>query len=859
MAGPQIVRGISVALLILCGPLHSKAQSVWNGAGNNDNWTTAQNWVGGTAPSSGSNAWIRLQGTVRPTPLVDLNTPWVLNRLEFENHASGAPNSFILSGNQLSFQGTGPTIYNYAGSGQTINNDIDLPQSDLTLDSLTGKSITFNGHISGSGGLRIALQAIINSSNTYQGTTTIGITPETGQIILTHPQGLGSTVGGTIMQGSSSILLSGGITVDPEPLSLTANGYGNGLVNYSGNNTWTGNITVVGGGGISSKNAGETFTITGAIDGGNAGLQVGGAGDIIISGPITNMPSKSFDKYGTGTLTLNGTNTMASILVEDGAFVVPNQKAVPSNAYIQLNPNTGNYYINAYPTLRIQEDLTIRGLRGVPSGAAGMPIVDLGSNNLTINLDSGFASFGGNFLGTGSLIKSGVGVLELAVLNQYSGKIFINGGAVRIYQDSDLGSVPETPTERLILNGGSLEALSYNSVILDANRIIRLEGAGQLTSYLNTSNSFNVLGQITGPGALSTTGPLIRLSNLNNDYSGGTNLLSGILQFDNLGSIGGSGPNVSIASGAIAAAGYPIDQTFLSRIDPTSQGIVGLSVTSGNNLDFGVAGLTSIYLGAVGTQTFSGTLAPANGVYRLGGSTGTLELTKPNAISGAASLLVGYLPTSSGTIILSGDNYLAGNVTVDSGTLKVNGATLGFAETDVKATLLLANGTLTGSKVTVHQNGLLTGCGTINAELVNDGKVSVNCGDLRVNGNVTNNGTMIIYGGGALFANQSFINNGVLDLLTSPNTALPPGFVNNGTVVYFGDVKTRSTSMSGTLFTLVVQSFSGHNYQLQRSPILPATNWVNVGIAKPGTGSDLVLTDNSAVGSRMFYRVQVSP
>ena len=202
---------------------------------------------------------------------------------------------------------------------------------------------------------------------------------------------------------------------------------------------------------------------------------------------------------------------------------------------------------------------------------------------------------------------------------------------------------------------------------------------------------------------------------------------------------------------------------------------------------------------------------------------------------------------------------MAGNVTVDSGTLKVNGATLGFAETDVKATLLLASGTLTGSKITVHQSGLLTGCGTINADLVNDGKVSVNCGDLSVNGNVTNNGTMIIYGSGTLFANQSFINNGVLDLLTSPNTVLPPGFVNNGTVVYFGDVKTRSTSMSGTHFTLVVQSFSGHNYQLQRSPILPATNWVNVGTAKPGTGSDLVLTDNSAFGSRMFYRVQVSP
>jgi fibronectin-binding autotransporter adhesin len=855
MTGTPAVRSTFVVLSILAGPLHSEAQ-IWSGAGSNDKWTTPQNWSEGIAPLSSPTVAVVFQGTVRPTPFVDTNAPWVLNRIEFQSQANPAANIFTLSGNQLSFQGAMPRIYNYSSAGQIINNDIDVPTSDLQLKALAGSRITLNGHVSGAGGLLISTEVQLGNENTYQGTTEAGISSITGHILLTHPKGLGSTNAGTIVHVSSNLRVAGGITVDPEPLSLTANGWGEGLVNYSGNNTWTGNIIIVGHGAIFSKNPGETFNITGAIDGGNAGLQVGGPGDIVISGSISGMPNSYLSKYGTGTLTLTGANAMNAIDVADGVLVVMTQQAVAPSAYVQLNPNTGNVNINAYPTLRIQEDMTIGGLAG-DYVSGGIAMVDLGSHNLTIDQNF-FASFGGQVLGTGSLIKSGAGVLALTIINQYAGVISINGGGLRIFQDSDLGAVPPVPTEKITMSGGGrLEALSYYSVVLDANRTIRLVGTGELTSYLASSNSFIVPGQITGPGTLKTRGPLVRLSNANNNYSGGTTVQSGVLQFDSSGSIGGTGPNVLITYGAVATAAYPIDQNFLGRIDPTSPGTVGLNAQDGNDLDFGAAGLTSAYFGALGGQIFRGTLGAASGLYRLGGCSGVLELTKRNALSGSAWLLVEYATGATGTVMLSNDNTLNARVLVQNGTLKVNGSTLAFTEADDWGTINLANATLTGTTVTVEQTGYLTGCGTINADLVNNGQVSVNCGDLVVNGNITNNGTMSLYGGTVLIANGSFVNNGVLDLLTSPNTVLPPGFVNNGTVIQFGQAKVQSISRAGSTFTMVVQSLSGHNYQLQRSPILPAANWQNVGTAKPGTGADISLTDSST--GRMFYRLQISP
>ena len=100
---------------------------------------------------------------------------------------------------------------------------------------------------------------------------------------------------------------------------------------------------------------------------------------------------------------------------------------------------------------------------------------------------------------------------------------------------------------------------------------------------------------------------------------------------------------------------------------------------------------------------------------------------------------------------------------------------------------LLAQGT-----ATINGGAALT----VNGDFENDGTLTIS-GDTNLiinvpvddSGSFVNNGTMTIDGGSALIVNMpgdgsgSFVNNGLLDIMDSPQTALPTGYVNNGTIL----------------------------------------------------------------------------
>jgi autotransporter-associated beta strand protein len=131
-------------------------------------------------------------------------------------------------------------------------------------------------------------------------------------------------------------------------------------------------------------------------------------------------------------------------------------------------------------------------------------------------------------------------------------------------------------------------------------------------------------------------------------------------------------------------------------------------------------------------------------------------------------------------------------------------------------------------------------------------------GSLSVGGNITNNGLFKISGTPALAPSGSFINNGVLDLINGPSS-LPPNFVNNGSVLNAGSVTVQQAAISGNTFSLSIQSYLQHNYQLQRAASLINPSWTNVGSSQAGTGSALNFADPTATDTQGFYRVLVSP
>jgi hypothetical protein len=67
-----------------------------------------------------------------------------------------------------------------------------------------------------------------------------------------------------------------------------------------------------------------------------------------------------------------------------------------------------------------------------------------------------------------------------------------------------------------------------------------------------------------------------------------------------------------------------------------------------------------------------------------------------------------------------------------------------------------------------------------------------------------------------------------------------------------------SATQSGGTFSLTIQGYDGHTYQLQRSATLNGANWQNLGTPQDGVGDPLTFTDSNS-GSQNFYRILVSP
>src|SRR5262249_19053162 len=105
----------------------------------------------------------------------------------------------------------------------------------------------------------------------------------------------------------AALQVQGGITVDAEPLTLNGTGISasGALRNVSGNNTWSGNITLASASSIGSS--ANTITVTGNINNSGFLLTVTGAASTTFSGAGVLSGAGGLTKNGGGTLTLSGT------------------------------------------------------------------------------------------------------------------------------------------------------------------------------------------------------------------------------------------------------------------------------------------------------------------------------------------------------------------------------------------------------------------------------------------------------------------------------------------------------------------------------------------------------------------------
>ncbi len=313
-----------------------------------------------------------------------------------------------------------------------------------------------------------------------------------------------------------------------------------------------------------------------------------------------------------------------------------------------------------------------------------------------------------------SLTKDGAGTLELSEDNGYTGETTVKGGTLLLTHFNGTG------------NGKS-------AVVVNA--------PGTLALDFQFGNETDYDRQITGDGKVVKQGDsTVKLTNIANDYKGGTEIREGILQFDD-GKVFGSAPNVpytvSFSGGTLQntsqttlTQAVSVGKNHYARFDTP----VDLTVSGGIS---GVGGLTKT---GVGTLTLSGT-NPYEGETRF--EEGAVEISRWDNIG------KGRLVFDGGSFLNTGiDVTLSNNVSLESGH---SGIITGSAGSG-----LTLSGTISGEG-TLVKNGDASSTLTLNG--VNDysGGTLINAGTLEIARKESLGTGTVTFAGGTLRNTQEIL------------------------------------------------------------------------------------------------------
>ena len=573
------------------------------------NLTVLNGFTGGITANAGGTLWLFSAGTGSP---------------EFNNAYGPTSNTITLNG------GTILASYSTANDRTMTDHAILVGAGGGTIEVA---ATSYNNFVeSGQHQLRLAT----TTGSTFTGSTT-----------------LTKNGGGRLTLNSNSAAFSGAWVVNNG--TLEASGGTGKLGDGSGTNT----ITINGGNLAINGVYGQAFTLNG---GAISSITNAGTAPALLNGTV-NVTADSH-------LFLNDYHqdagvakqiSIAGVLSGSAALNVEvNRVGTDVNSGVVVLQNTGNTYngiITVGKNLRLQSNAS----GGVGSTLSTANIV-LAGGHLQLR-DNGAGSNGTLAYGNNVSVITPTGLLNNGDL----------AGTATLNADRSSGA-----------NTGN--TIQLGALAIGAHTLDVTGGNGYGVSFgglttLSDAPTFNV-----------TTAPLALLGGVDGDFSlvkNGTGLLTigggwtnaptaiatvnaGTLQFNSTASLPGTGANITVAAGATLAAGFAIDQAFFGRIaTPANAIIAALAADSANNLDFGAAGLTAARLGAVGSATFSGTLTPSGGVYRLGGGNAghVLTLSGTNALTGANTLDVGSSGGPTGVVALTGSNDFVGNITLTGGEL----------------------------------------------------------------------------------------------------------------------------------------------------------------------------------------------
>jgi autotransporter-associated beta strand protein len=480
------------------------------------------------------------------------------------------------------------------------------------------------------------------------------------------------------------------------------------------------------------------------------------------------------------------------------------------------------------------------------------------SNDITIN--KALASLGGSVKVLNGILKLNVtdpipSTTQAFLLGDTSGTL-----AAQIEIDTNA----KTLNNPVTVQSGSGGAATLYSGATGTTLTNKVTCAGTITLNkglnINANNGANrildVTGQISGAGyvAINTGNQVgtVLLSNTANNYSGGTLVNAGILQYNDAGAIAGTGRNVTLNAAATLVFGSSFVDTnipaALARIVTTSTGAIAADNYGATDFNFNTAGLTAASLGAVGSVTYTGTLTPNGTTYRLGGGGGTLVFTPGGGIFDNTTDLVINGNGLTGTVDFGGLTKTFGAITVAGGILQngtLNCTSYALQGGTVTATL---NNGAGASALTKTGAGTLTFNGTTaqtftGGLIINAGTVAENFANFTAdpNSNLLDSANVLTLGGGTLSLTGK---NNVASLQTFASTTMS---ANRGSKITLA--RTGSGTMTVDLKAITRNTGSTLNFTnvpdtgtIIATTTTPNTNdilgpWATVGVGSGNSGA----------------------
>jgi autotransporter-associated beta strand protein len=303
--------------------------------------------------------------------------------------------------------------------------------------------------------------------------------------------------------------------------------------------------------------------------------------------------------------------------------------------------------------------------------------------------------------GSGSLVKNGGGTLHLSGNNTYSGNTILNGIVAIAGIGTGTSGIPTSGplgTGKIILNGGTLHSGDSTGTIYNDIEVT----AGKRSYLIQSVNSMNIYGRITGSGELWEDGNDYPGINLYGDNSGFTGRFIAALR---------SGRNrvrFQVPESGSANAYWNLDANGIDCIGVIFKtGTLNFGALTGRGYIRNDGGGTPVIsIGALNLSTwFGGTIDKYFSVEKVG--TSTLEFSGNHTYWGTTTIKNGtFLLTNSAT-----NGAFASPVVDSSGTFGGTGlsqasATIGTG-TAAKAYLAPGNGgigTLTIAGLTMNSN-----------------------------------------------------------------------------------------------------------------------------------------------------------